>query len=198
MSSVCMCSQCCCAQMHETKLVYFQNLVNCPCQNSSGTPFFNIQCSAGAGYKSSLIWLMEKKSCFFFNSVTVVCDHQIVLRLTGETEGKDFVWPFKLMSKRQNQMSLPVLCISPALHSEQVVHEGHDQCVCVCVCVCVCIGGGLQKHTEKLLIQAECGAEELGVKRTNKLATHHCSYNKNRYTLKRKRPGEFPLLYSKC
>lgn len=34
-----------------------------------------------------------------------------------------------------------MLCISPAPHSDQVVHEGHDQCVCVWMCE-----RGLQKH----------------------------------------------------
>ena len=39
--------------------------------------------------------------------------------------------------------------------------------MCVCLYVCVC-RGGLQKHTEILLNQAECGAEELRVRERNK------------------------------
>lgn len=41
------------------KLGAFPNLLNCPCHNSSGISFFNIQCCTGAGYKSSVIGLAE-------------------------------------------------------------------------------------------------------------------------------------------
>lgn len=77
------------------KLGTFPKRLNCPCQNSSGIPFFNIQCSAGAGYKSSLICFVERQkkkkgnrgeSSSSFHRVTVKCDHQIVSRLMREIE----------------------------------------------------------------------------------------------------------------
>lgn len=54
----------------------------------------------------------------------------------NQSDFKDFVWPFKAMSKRQKQTS--VLCSASSLLGirEKVVHKGHGRCVCKCVCVC--------------------------------------------------------------
>lgn len=89
-----------------------------------------------------------KKSCVFFNSVSAVCHHQIVFRLTGETEGKDFVWFFKLMSKRKKRKQ-SVLCYASVLLRIQT-----KWCmrVTISVCVCECVRGAY-RNTEILLIQ---------------------------------------------
>lgn len=82
-----------------------------------------------------------KKSCVFFNSVSAVCHHQIVFRLTGETEGKDFVWFFKLMSKRKKRKQ-SVLCYASVLLRIQT-----KWCMRVMVSVCVWMcERGLQEH----------------------------------------------------
>lgn len=125
------------------KLGTFPNVVNCPCHNCSGIPFFNIQCSADASYKSSVICLMFKKKKkqntkklpFFQLSHCSVWSYRLCRGLTEEqSDWKYLVWPFKVMSKRENVH--PALCISSAPHSEQVVHKGQGQCVCVYVCEC--------------------------------------------------------------
>lgn len=94
------------------------------------------------------------------------------------------------MSMRENVR--PVLCIIPAPHSEQVVHEGHGHGVCGKG------GGGGSEKTEILLIQTECGGEALRVNTTSKLASRCCNCYRNRCMLKKKKPGEIPLLDSKC
>lgn len=89
-----------------------------------------------------------EKSCFSFHLVTVKCDHQIVSRLMREIE--DF------LCLRWVRDKLKVRCAKALLGIQ------NKWCMRGMLLYCVSVfSGGLQKYTELLLTQTECGGETL-------------------------------------
>lgn len=99
----------------------------------------------------------------------------------NQSDYKDFVWPFKAMSKRQKQTS--VLCSASSLlgiREKWCIRATVGVCVGEGVCKCVCRGGRelTGKHRNIADSVSVCGGEEIRVKNMNTLAPHHCSYYK--------------------
>lgn len=108
-----------CWKSTKTTLGLFQTVSNCPCRNSLGIPFFNLQCSFDASYKSTL---QERKKPHLFQlcwwSVQPRTNVSVQFYQKNKSNWEDFDsskwWARGGKKKKISRLC----CISSAAHSE--------------------------------------------------------------------------------